>query len=170
MLRKRPGCVRGSDERVDKLPHLGFAKDICGCSRVNRPHRCAGSRSRVTRLPQTYEAAETAGRGIKKHYPILQVAVYDGVESVNKIIETRHAVEMTAQITRIRSRAARIDIRAKLLQKVVLSEAGLDAGSPRGSRRQPIASLATHRLADRREGQFVTEGVLGRALDQPADY
>jgi len=35
----------------------------------------------------TYEAAETAGRGIKKHYPILQVAVYDGVESVNKIIE-----------------------------------------------------------------------------------
>jgi hypothetical protein len=35
----------------------------------------------------TYEAAETAGRGLKKHYPILQVAVYDGVESVNKIIE-----------------------------------------------------------------------------------
>jgi hypothetical protein len=28
-----------------------------------------------------------AGLGIKKHYPILQVAVYDGVESVNKIIE-----------------------------------------------------------------------------------
>jgi hypothetical protein len=26
-------------------------------------------------------------QGIKKHYPILQVAVYDGVESVNKIIE-----------------------------------------------------------------------------------
>jgi hypothetical protein len=35
----------------------------------------------------TYEAAETAGRRIKKHYPILQVAVYDGVDSVNKIIE-----------------------------------------------------------------------------------
>jgi hypothetical protein len=35
----------------------------------------------------TYEAAETAGIGIKKNYPILQVAVYDGVESVNKIIE-----------------------------------------------------------------------------------
>ncbi len=35
----------------------------------------------------TYEAAETAGRGIKKHYPILRVAVYDGVERVNKIIE-----------------------------------------------------------------------------------
>lgn len=35
----------------------------------------------------TYEAAETAGKGIKKNYPILQVAVYDGVESVNKIVE-----------------------------------------------------------------------------------
>jgi hypothetical protein len=34
----------------------------------------------------TYEAAE-AGKAIKKDYPILQVAVYDGVESVNKIIE-----------------------------------------------------------------------------------
>jgi len=35
----------------------------------------------------TYEAAEKAGLGIKKEHPILQVAVYDGVESVNKIIE-----------------------------------------------------------------------------------
>jgi hypothetical protein len=35
----------------------------------------------------TYEAAEKAGMGIKKEHPILQVAVYDGVESVNKIIE-----------------------------------------------------------------------------------
>ena len=40
----------------------------------------------------TYEAAEKAGLGIKKEYPILQVAVYDvavydGVEGVNKIIE-----------------------------------------------------------------------------------
>ena len=35
----------------------------------------------------TYEAAETAGLGIKKEHPILQVAIYDGVESVNKIIE-----------------------------------------------------------------------------------
>ena len=35
----------------------------------------------------TYEAAEKVGLGIKKEYPILQVAVYDGVESVNKIIE-----------------------------------------------------------------------------------
>ena len=35
----------------------------------------------------TYEAAETAGLGIKKEHPIVQVAIYDGVESVNKIIE-----------------------------------------------------------------------------------
>jgi hypothetical protein len=35
----------------------------------------------------TYEAAGVAGKAIKKDYPIVQVAVYDGVESVNKIIE-----------------------------------------------------------------------------------
>ena len=35
----------------------------------------------------TYEAAETAGKGIKKNYPLLQVAVYDGVKSVNTIVE-----------------------------------------------------------------------------------
>ena len=35
----------------------------------------------------TYEAAQKAGLGIKKEHPILQVAVYDGVEGVNKIIE-----------------------------------------------------------------------------------
>jgi len=35
----------------------------------------------------TYEAAEKAWLGIKKEHPILQVAIYDGVESVNKIIE-----------------------------------------------------------------------------------
>ncbi len=35
----------------------------------------------------SYEAAEAAGKAIKKEYPILQVAVYDGVESVNKLIE-----------------------------------------------------------------------------------
>ena len=35
----------------------------------------------------TYEAAEKVGPVIKKEHPILQVAVYDGVESVNKIIE-----------------------------------------------------------------------------------
>src|SRR5260370_31042832 len=34
----------------------------------------------------TYAAAETAGTETKKHYPILQVAVYDGV-AMNKVIE-----------------------------------------------------------------------------------
>jgi hypothetical protein len=36
----------------------------------------------------THEAAEKAGLEIKKEYPILQVAIYDRVESVNKIIES----------------------------------------------------------------------------------
>jgi hypothetical protein len=35
----------------------------------------------------TYEAAEAAGLAIKKEYPILQVAVYDEVDGVNRIIE-----------------------------------------------------------------------------------
>jgi len=35
----------------------------------------------------TYEAAEAAGVAIKRAYPILQVAVYDSIEGVNKIIE-----------------------------------------------------------------------------------
>jgi hypothetical protein len=35
----------------------------------------------------TYEAAEKAGLSIKKEYPVVQVVIYDGVESVNKIIE-----------------------------------------------------------------------------------
>ena len=35
----------------------------------------------------TYEAAEAAGMAIKKDYPMLEVGVYDSVESVHKIIE-----------------------------------------------------------------------------------
>ena len=35
----------------------------------------------------TYETAEAAGIPIKKDYPMLEVAVYDSVESVHKIIE-----------------------------------------------------------------------------------
>jgi len=35
----------------------------------------------------TYEAAEAAGTAIKKAYPNLQVAVYDGVDNVSKIVE-----------------------------------------------------------------------------------
>jgi hypothetical protein len=35
----------------------------------------------------TFEAAVEAGTAIKQKHPILQVAVYDLVESVNKILE-----------------------------------------------------------------------------------
>jgi hypothetical protein len=35
----------------------------------------------------TFEAAEAAGVAIKKAYPIVQVAVYDGVDNVSKIVE-----------------------------------------------------------------------------------
>ena len=35
----------------------------------------------------TWEAAEKAGLAIKKSYPVVQVGVYDHVESVNKIIQ-----------------------------------------------------------------------------------
>jgi len=35
----------------------------------------------------TFEAAEAAGLKIKKNYPVVQVGVYDQVESVSKIIE-----------------------------------------------------------------------------------
>jgi hypothetical protein len=35
----------------------------------------------------TYEAAEKVGLVIKKEHPVVQVTVYDGLESVNKIIE-----------------------------------------------------------------------------------
>ena len=35
----------------------------------------------------TYEAAEAAGMAIKKAYPVVQVAVYDGVDNESKIIE-----------------------------------------------------------------------------------
>ena len=35
----------------------------------------------------TFEEAEEAGMAIKKGHPNLQVAIYDGVKSVNKLIE-----------------------------------------------------------------------------------
>lgn len=35
----------------------------------------------------TYEAAEKAGLAIKQGHPIVQVAVYDAGEGINKIIE-----------------------------------------------------------------------------------
>lgn len=39
----------------------------------------------------TYEAAEAAAIAIKKAYPILQVAVYDGVDNTSKIVELPEA-------------------------------------------------------------------------------
>ena len=39
----------------------------------------------------TLEAAEEAATAIKKKHPIVQVAVYDLVDSVNKIIEPQSA-------------------------------------------------------------------------------
>ena len=47
----------------------------------------AGRRRQTKAWYATYEAAETAGIAIKKDYATRQVAVYDGAESVNKIIE-----------------------------------------------------------------------------------
>ena len=61
--------------------------------RITQRKPAEGGRFRVLVDRQTkgsyasYEAAEKAGLGIKKGHPILQVAVYDGVEGVNKIIE-----------------------------------------------------------------------------------
>jgi hypothetical protein len=39
----------------------------------------------------TREAAEEAGLAIKKAYPVLQVAVHDAAEGVNKVIELPRA-------------------------------------------------------------------------------
>jgi hypothetical protein len=56
-------------------------------------HKAEGGRFRLQVDRQTkgsyatYEAAEKAGLEIKKEHPKLQVAVYDRVESLNKIIE-----------------------------------------------------------------------------------
>ena len=60
---------------------------------VTQRKRVDGGRFRLQVDRQTkgsyasYEAAEKVGLGIKKEHPILQVAVYDGVKGVNKIIE-----------------------------------------------------------------------------------
>ena len=39
----------------------------------------------------TFEAAEKAGLLIKKNFPVVRVAIYDSVTSVNKIIEPAKA-------------------------------------------------------------------------------
>ena len=40
---------------------------------------------------ETYEAAEEVGAALKKEYPKVQVAVYDSVDGVKKIIEPTQA-------------------------------------------------------------------------------
>jgi hypothetical protein len=40
----------------------------------------------------TFEAAEAAGRVIKKNFPVVRVAIYDSVTCVNKIIELEKAL------------------------------------------------------------------------------
>jgi hypothetical protein len=42
---------------------------------------------RDNNVDQALRAAEKVGKAIKKDHPILQVAVYDGIEGINKIIE-----------------------------------------------------------------------------------
>jgi len=60
---------------------------------VTQPKRADNGRFRLQVDRQTKEsyatseAAEAAGLAIKKAYPILYVAVYDGVDGVTKIIE-----------------------------------------------------------------------------------
>jgi hypothetical protein len=57
--------------------------------RVRRMLRTTQLASRVETKGSytTYKAAKQAGMAIKKSHPILQVAVYDVMASVNKIIE-----------------------------------------------------------------------------------
>ena len=60
---------------------------------LTQPKRPDGGRFRLQvdrQTKETYattEAAEAAGLAIKKAFPILYVAVYDGVDSVTKVIE-----------------------------------------------------------------------------------
>jgi hypothetical protein len=72
---------------MPSAPEEPVLEPVTQCKRVD------GGRFRIQVDRQTkgsyatYEAAEKAGLGIKKEHPMLQVAVYDGVEGVNKIIE-----------------------------------------------------------------------------------
>ena len=72
---------------------MASATDESVPERATQRKRAEGGRFRLQVDRQTkgsyasYEAAEKVGLGIKKEHPILQVAVYDGVEGVNKIIE-----------------------------------------------------------------------------------
>jgi hypothetical protein len=47
--------------------------------------------SQTKRSFATADAAETAGMAVKKGYPVVQVAVYDSVESLHKLIDLPQA-------------------------------------------------------------------------------
>jgi hypothetical protein len=72
--------LRGRDARDDELGQEGEFKGA-EYSEFRNPS--------VSGSPLEAEDAEKAGLGIE--HPILQVAVYDGVESVNEIIDCRNS-------------------------------------------------------------------------------
>jgi hypothetical protein len=78
-MAKRPTGGRAEDEQAPEAH-----------SQRKRPdeHRFRLQVDRQTKGSYaTFDAAEAAGLVIKKGHPIVQVAVYDGVESASKIIE-----------------------------------------------------------------------------------
>jgi hypothetical protein len=78
-MAKRPTGGRAEDEMAPEAH-----------SQRKRPdeHRFRLQVDRQTKRSfATFDAAEAAGMAIKKEHPVVQVAVYDGVESASKIIE-----------------------------------------------------------------------------------
>ena len=67
------------EEAVQELPTQRNVADV-GRFRLQVDRQTKGSYT-------TLEAAEEAGTAIKKKHPVVQVAVYDLTESLNKIIE-----------------------------------------------------------------------------------
>jgi hypothetical protein len=67
------------EEPAQELPSQRKLPDV-GRFRLQVDRQTKGSYA-------TLEAAEAAGTAIKKKHPIVQVAVYDLTESLNKIIE-----------------------------------------------------------------------------------
>ena len=72
---------------MPSAPEESVAEPVTQRKRVDGGRFCLQVDRQMKNSYATYEAAEKVGLGIKKEHPILQVAVYDGVEGVNKIIE-----------------------------------------------------------------------------------
>jgi hypothetical protein len=66
------------EERAQQPPGQRKRPESRFCLQVDRQTKASYA---------TYEAAEQAALAIKKEHPIVRVAVYDTVESVNKVIE-----------------------------------------------------------------------------------